>query len=260
LTATIRARRVWSELGDANVHRERSAASFTPEGFGAGTERLHHPVTATPSPHLAPALTAGREQGSPRGCGIVVRRGRPPGAWVRADRPVRRHTMTTEKARKRATRERMTKTGERYAAARPTPPRSCRPASRTGHDPTPIRKGTGSTWDDGSASSTTGRHAADAPRHRARLHDEQACRLVSQTVTVGYERARGMRARHETTPASSQRAKTVAAPADRIDGRSRRHGTEPLAGRGARSRPDASRAPSTIMRQASRLRRPGDRV
>ena len=57
--------------------------------------------------------------------------------------------MTTEKARKRATRERMTKTGERYAAARrhtatKLPPRVEEP----GMTDASVRTGSGKTWDE----------------------------------------------------------------------------------------------------------------
>ena len=62
--------------------------------------------------------------------------------------------MTTDKARKRAVRSRMEKTGERYAAARrhvvrdaalpPLPPRVAEP----GMSDEAIAKGTGKSWDD----------------------------------------------------------------------------------------------------------------
>jgi uncharacterized protein YndB with AHSA1/START domain len=117
--------------------------------------------------------------------------------------------MTTDKARKRAVRSRMQKTGERYAAARrhvvrgeaqipeqaPLPPRVAEP----GMAEASLVKGTGHGWD-----------------HWFRLLDDwgaatqthtEIARYVSgelgvgswwsQTVTVGYERARGMRAVHE---------------------------------------------------------------
>ena len=77
--------------------------------------------------------------------------------------------MTTDKARKRATRERMSKTGERYAAARrhtiaKLPQRCSRsrgwPTGRSAR----AAAGRGTS---GSGSSTTGAPGADAPRHRA---------------------------------------------------------------------------------------------
>lgn len=60
------------------------------------------------------------------------------GAWVRAAAGQETRDMTTDKARQRAVRSRMQKTGERYAAARrhvvrdaatpPLPPRAAEPA------------------------------------------------------------------------------------------------------------------------------------
>ena len=129
--------------------------------------------------------------------------------------------MVTQKARKRATRERMTKTGERYAAARrhtatKLPPRVEDP----GMTDDAIRKGSGKTWDEWfrimDAWGATERSHRDIARW---LHDEQGVPgWWSQTVTVGYERARGMRARHETTSGFQVSVqKTIAASADRIE-------------------------------------------
>jgi hypothetical protein len=128
--------------------------------------------------------------------------------------------MTTEKARKRATRERMTKTGERYAAARrhtatKLPPRVEDP----GMTDASIRKGTGKTWDewfhildDWGAANRTHRDIARYVRDDLGVNGWWA-----QTVTVGYERARGMRARNETTQGFQVGVqKTVQVPAERI--------------------------------------------
>ena len=110
--------------------------------------------------------------------------------------------MTTDKARKRAVRSRMEKTGERYAAARrnlmrdpappPLPPRLAEPPVSE----EAIVKGTGRGWDDWY-------RILDAWDATSHTHTEIA-RYVngehgidgwwSQSVTVGYERARGMRA------------------------------------------------------------------
>lgn len=110
--------------------------------------------------------------------------------------------MTTDKARKRAVRSRMQKTGERYAAARRNvvrgaaepdlPPRLAEPPVSE----EAIRKGTGRGWDDWF-------RVLDAWDGTAHTHTEIA-RYVNgehgidgwwaQSVTVGYERARGMRA------------------------------------------------------------------
>ena len=113
--------------------------------------------------------------------------------------------MTTDKARKRAVRSRMQKTGERYAAARRNVVRDAAPASlppRLAEPPVSeeaIRKGTGRGWDDWFG-------ILDAWDGRSHTHTEIA-RYVngehgvdgwwSQSVTVGYERARGMRAPNE---------------------------------------------------------------
>jgi hypothetical protein len=113
--------------------------------------------------------------------------------------------MTTDKARKRAVRSRMQKTGERYAAARrhvvregallEPPPRVADP----GMAEASLIKGTGHGWDHWL-------RALDAWGATGHSHTEIA-RYVntelgvgswwSQTVTVGYERARGMRAMHQ---------------------------------------------------------------
>jgi hypothetical protein len=113
--------------------------------------------------------------------------------------------MTTDKARKRAVRSRMQKTGERYAAARrnvvrdsaqaPLPPRMAEPPVSE----EAIRKGTGRGWDDWF-------RTLDAWDGTSHTHTEIA-RYVNgehgidgwwaQSVTVGYERARGMRAPNE---------------------------------------------------------------
>ena len=129
--------------------------------------------------------------------------------------------MTTEKARTRATRERMTKTGERYAAARRHTATKLAPrVEEPGMTDASIRTGTGKTWDqwfrildDWGATQRTHRDIARW------LHDEQGVPgWWSQTVTVGYERVRGMRARHETTTGFQVSVqKTIAAPADRIE-------------------------------------------
>jgi hypothetical protein len=107
--------------------------------------------------------------------------------------------MTKDKARKRAVRTRMTKTGERYAAARrnvskePAEPWATHDLGRT--DAT-ILKGSGKSWEDWV-------QLLDAWGAKERTHTEIA-RYVNgelgvpgwwaQTVAVGYERARGMRA------------------------------------------------------------------
>jgi uncharacterized protein YndB with AHSA1/START domain len=114
--------------------------------------------------------------------------------------------MTTDKARKRAIRSRMTKTGERYAAARrhvvpvttpqPTlPPRVAEPTMSEAS----IRKGTGRGWDDwfrllDAWDATTHTHTEIARYVRDEFGVDG---WWAQSVTVGYEWARGLRRRHE---------------------------------------------------------------
>ena len=131
--------------------------------------------------------------------------------------------MTTDKARKRAVRTRMTKTGERYAAARrqlardrppstpPLPPRVADP----GMADEAIAKGTGAGWDDWfrilDAWGATKRSHTDIARY---LRDDRGVNgWWAQSVTVGYERARGLRAIHETTRGFEVSiSKTIGAP------------------------------------------------
>lgn len=110
--------------------------------------------------------------------------------------------MTKQKASKREVRLRMTKTGERYTAARrqvlkppPLPPRVAEPLVSDAA----VRRATGKRWDDWF-------RVLDAFGATEHTHTEIA-RYVnielgvdgwwSQNVTVGYERARGMRAAHQ---------------------------------------------------------------
>ena len=132
--------------------------------------------------------------------------------------------MTTDKARKRAIRTRMQKTGERYAAARrhvvstamdqePTPP------GDPGWTDERIVKGTGRDWAHWLA-------LLDAWGAADRTHTEIARWLAetqdisgwwAQTVTVGYERARGRRAIHQTTRGFEVSvSKTMRAPSDAV--------------------------------------------
>lgn len=113
--------------------------------------------------------------------------------------------MTTDKARKRAVRSRMQKTGERYAAARrhvvrddgllPLPPRVAEP----GVSDAAIEKGTGQGWDHWfrilDAWGATSKSHTEIARYVNGEHGVDG--WWSQSVTVGYERARGMRAPNE---------------------------------------------------------------
>ncbi len=121
--------------------------------------------------------------------------------------------MTTEKARKRAVRTRMAKTGERYAAARRHIVAADPPASAPGLPPLPprvadpgmteatIAAGSGKGWDHWfrllDAWGAVERSHTDIARF---VRDENGIDgWWAQAVTVGYERARGLRARHQTT-------------------------------------------------------------
>jgi hypothetical protein len=110
--------------------------------------------------------------------------------------------MTEQKARKRQVRRRMAKTGERYTTARrhvtkpePLPPRVGEPP----FSEAAVRKATGKSWDDWF-------RILDRWGGTDHSHTEIARHLVTdlgvdgwwaQSVTVGYERARGMRAEHQ---------------------------------------------------------------
>lgn len=119
--------------------------------------------------------------------------------------------MTEAKARKRAVRTRMAKTGERYTTARSQllakrslpskppgrqlPPRVAEP---TVSDEA-VKKATGCDWD-------RWFWALDAANATSKSHREIAAYISeqwgvdgwwAQTVTLGYERARGMRAPHQ---------------------------------------------------------------
>ncbi len=110
--------------------------------------------------------------------------------------------MTEDKARKRAIRSRMAKTGERYTAARRhvatlLPPRAADP----GRSEAAVRRGTGKGWDEWfrilDRWGGTSRTHTEIVRHLNEEHGVPS--WWSQTVRVGYERARGMREPHQTT-------------------------------------------------------------
>jgi uncharacterized protein YndB with AHSA1/START domain len=109
--------------------------------------------------------------------------------------------MTEDKARKRATRKRMAKTGERYTAARrhlaPTP----EPVADLPVSDASVRRGTGKGWDEWfrilDRWGGTSRTHTEIVRY---LNEEQGVSSWwSQSVRLGYERARGMRVPHQTT-------------------------------------------------------------
>jgi hypothetical protein len=153
--------------------------------------------------------------------------------------------MTQDKAQKRAIRARMTRTGERHTTARhyllalhrtdpsapadALPDEDLPPATR---DPSPstrvaepgmsdeaVLRGTGKSWDEWFA-------LLDAWSGTTRTHPEIARHLYetygiggwwAQGVTVGYERARGMRALHERPDGfSASVSKTFPVPVARL--------------------------------------------
>jgi hypothetical protein len=138
--------------------------------------------------------------------------------------------MTTHKTLKHRVRARMGKTGERYTAARrnvtaagaaPSPKATVKPAAGA---PPPVsdeavRKATGRGWDEWFA-------VLDDAGAVGWKHPDIARWVVSeygisgwwaQSVTVGFERARGLRAEHERPSGFSLSAtKTVHVPVERL--------------------------------------------
>lgn len=116
--------------------------------------------------------------------------------------------MTKNKAQKQATRARMAKTGERYTAARRhvvKPRERLRPEDLPQPDAT-LRENTGRGYADWF-------RLLDAWGAKEHTHGEIANHLMgeyavpgwwAQTIAVGYERARGLRAKHQTLAGSFQ--------------------------------------------------------
>jgi hypothetical protein len=116
--------------------------------------------------------------------------------------------MTTDKAQKRATRARMGKTGERYTAARR---HVVKPKERLSAEDLPqtdanLRRNTGKGWREWLS-------ILDAWGANERKHGEIVKVLMeehgvpgwwAQAITVGYERSRGLRAKHQTLTGSYQ--------------------------------------------------------
>jgi uncharacterized protein YndB with AHSA1/START domain len=110
--------------------------------------------------------------------------------------------MTRDKAQKHATRARMAKTGERYTAARRhsvRPKEELRPED-LGQTNANLQKNTGKGWREWF-------RILDAWGAKERKHGEIAGHLLdeygvpgwwAQSITVGYERSRGLRAKHQT--------------------------------------------------------------
>jgi uncharacterized protein YndB with AHSA1/START domain len=110
--------------------------------------------------------------------------------------------MTEDKARKRSIRKRMAKTGERYTAARihELEPREELRAEDLPQPDASLRQKTGKGWREWF-------RLLDAWGAKERKHGEIASHLMdvhgvpgwwAQAITVGYERSRGLRAKHQT--------------------------------------------------------------
>ena len=116
--------------------------------------------------------------------------------------------MTKDKAQKRATRVRMAKTGESYTAARRhvVKPKDELRTEDLVQPEAKLRQNTGKGWREWL-------RILDAWGAKERKHREVARYLMdehavpgwwAQTITVGYERARGIRAKHQSLDGSFQ--------------------------------------------------------
>lgn len=110
--------------------------------------------------------------------------------------------MTRDKAQKRATRDRMAKTGERYSAARRhvVRPREELQAQDLGQTDAKVRQNTGKGWREWlrilDAWGAKERKHADVVRYLMEQHGVPG--WWAQAITNGYERSRGIRAKHQT--------------------------------------------------------------
>jgi hypothetical protein len=125
--------------------------------------------------------------------------------------------VTENKALQRDVRRRMTKTGERYTAARRNvtkpPPRVADP----GMSDASVQRGSGRTWDEWFAILDTWGASRRKHPEIARFLSERhgVPGWWAQTVTVGYERARGMRAPNERPDGfTTSVSKTLPVPAE----------------------------------------------
>jgi hypothetical protein len=143
--------------------------------------------------------------------------------------------MTENKARKRAIRKRMAKTGERYTAARRHLTPSAEPTIELPTSDASIQGATGRSWDEWFR--ILDRWGGNTKTHReiaGYVNQEHGVPgWWSQSVAVGYERARGMRATHQTTKGFQVGvSRTFPVDADRLfhafeDTRQRRRWLEP---------------------------------
>jgi hypothetical protein len=113
--------------------------------------------------------------------------------------------MTEDKARKRSIRTRMSKTGESYTAARRNLMKSAAPpvweSVDLGKSDETIKRGSGKTWAEWFAIldswGAKAHNHTEIARYVAEEHDVSG--WWAQTVTVGYERGRGLRAVNQRT-------------------------------------------------------------
>ena len=134
--------------------------------------------------------------------------------------------MTRQKTFKRRVRERMAKTGESYTAARRMliahgrSARRPRPRSSSRRSPTRrVAEATGRGWQAWFGCSTSGARRRRTHTEIARwLREEHAVDgWYSQSITVGYERARGLRAPGEHADGFAITAsRTIAVPVERL--------------------------------------------
>lgn len=130
--------------------------------------------------------------------------------------------MTEDKARKRAIRRRMEKTGERYTAARRhlVKPSDEVRIEHLGQTDASLRENSGKGWREWL-------RILDAWGAKERKHGDVVNHLLdeygvpgwwAQSITVGYERARGLRAKHQTLSGSFQvsTSKTFSVGVDRL--------------------------------------------
>lgn len=128
--------------------------------------------------------------------------------------------MTTNKAQKHAVRARMSKTGESYTAARrqlrdarPLPPRQAEPEVSEAA----VRQATGRGWDDWFRILDERGLEDFSHRDTARwlVSTHQVDGWWAQSVTIGYERARGLRKPHQNAEGFEVSvSKTVAVPVE----------------------------------------------
>jgi len=116
--------------------------------------------------------------------------------------------MTRDKVQKRATRARMAKTGERYTAARRhvVKPREELRAEVLGQTDANVRQNSGRGWREWlrilDAWGAKERKHGDIARYLQEEHGVPG--WWAQSITGGYERARGLRVKHQTLAGSFQ--------------------------------------------------------